>query len=97
VEVDVELEVLRSSVARVWDLVLHGAGEPSSLVTSMTVATELFKNWIDAATANGVLWGSHSALVPVVSHFQELDVDLEVVGSRHSVGLIEDEVDALWS
>jgi hypothetical protein len=32
-----------------------------------------------------------------VSHFPELDADLEVLRSGCSVGLIEDEVDALWS
>jgi hypothetical protein len=46
---------------------------------------------------NGVCWGSHSALVVAVSHFPDLDADLEVLGSGHSAGLIEDEVDALWS
>jgi hypothetical protein len=33
----------------------------------------------------------------IVSHFSELDADLEVLGSRHSTRLIEDEVDTLWS
>jgi hypothetical protein len=34
-------------------------------------------------------------LVTFVSQFPELDTDLEVPESRRSVGLIEDEVDAL--
>jgi hypothetical protein len=40
---------------------------------------------------------SHSALVATVSHFLELDVDLEVLGSGRSVELTEDEAEALWS
>jgi hypothetical protein len=36
-------------------------------------------------------------LVAAVLHFPELDADLEVLGSKHSAGLIDDEVDALWS
>jgi hypothetical protein len=36
-------------------------------------------------------------LVDVVLHFPELDADLEVLGSKHSVELIDNEVDALWS
>jgi hypothetical protein len=32
-----------------------------------------------------------------VLHFPELDADLEVLGSERSVGLIDNEVDALWS
>jgi hypothetical protein len=36
-------------------------------------------------------------LVFAVSHFSELDADLEVLVSERSVGMTEDEVDALWS
>jgi hypothetical protein len=32
-----------------------------------------------------------------VLHFPELDADLEVLGSERSAGLIDNEVDALWS
>jgi hypothetical protein len=32
-----------------------------------------------------------------MSHFPELDADLEVLGFRRSTGLIEDEVDVVWS
>jgi hypothetical protein len=34
-------------------------------------------------------------LVATVSHFSELKTELEVLGSRHSMDLIEDEADAL--
>jgi hypothetical protein len=47
--------------------------------------------------ANRVRWESRSTLVATVSHFLELDADLEVLGSDHFTGLTEDEVDALWS
>jgi hypothetical protein len=63
----------------------------------MSAVAELLESWIDVVTANGVHWGYCSALVAVVSHFLELNADLEVIGSRCSAGLIEDEVDALWS
>jgi hypothetical protein len=36
-------------------------------------------------------------LITVVSHFLELETDLEVLGSGRSTGLTEDEVDALWA
>jgi hypothetical protein len=32
-----------------------------------------------------------------VSRFLELDAELEVLGSGHRAGLVEDEVDALWT
>jgi hypothetical protein len=45
----------------------------------------------------GARGGGRSVLVATVSHFWELDADLEVLGSRRSTGLMEDEADALWS
>jgi hypothetical protein len=96
-EAEVELEALRSSAARVWDLVLSGADGSSLLATSLSTVVELLKTQIDATSANGVCWGSRTALVATVSHFLELHADLEVLRSRHSAGMIEDEVDALWS
>jgi hypothetical protein len=83
------LEALRSSAARVHDLVLDDIDGSSSLATSMSMVAEWLKGQIDATTANRVHWGSHSALVVAVLHFPELDVDLEVLGSRHNTGLTE--------
>jgi hypothetical protein len=77
--------------------VLDDADGPSSLAASMSAVAEQLKSWIDGVAANGVHLGSHSALVAAMSHFLELDVDLEVLRSGHNVGLIEDEVDAFWS
>jgi hypothetical protein len=63
----------------------------------MFVVAELLESRIDAVATNRVCWGSHSALVAIVSHLPELDVDLDVLGSRRVAGLTDDEVDALWS
>jgi hypothetical protein len=35
--------------------------------------------------------------VATISHFLELDTDLEALRSGRIAGLIEDEIDALWS
>jgi hypothetical protein len=56
----------------------------------MSMAAELLKDRINIAAANGVRWGSHSALVVMVSHFPEL----EVLGSGRNVDLTEDKADA---
>jgi hypothetical protein len=56
-EVDAELEALRTSAARVWDLELDSADWPSSLVASMSTAVELLEGQIDATTDNRVRWG----------------------------------------
>jgi hypothetical protein len=64
---------------------------------SMSTVAELLEGQIDTVAANVARWGSHSALVATVSHFPELDTNLEVLGSGHSVGLTMDEMDALSS
>jgi hypothetical protein len=42
-EENVELEALRTSTARVWDLVLDNADGPSSLAASMSTVVELLE------------------------------------------------------
>jgi hypothetical protein len=96
-EAEEKLEALQSSTVRVQGLVLGNTDGSSTQATSMSVVVELLKGWIDTAAASRVYWGSRSVLVATVSHFSELDTDLEVSGSGHRAGLIEDEVDALCS
>jgi hypothetical protein len=57
----------------------------------MSTVVERLEGRIDAATTNGVYWGSCSALVATVSHFLELDADLEVLGSIRNSRLTEDK------
>jgi hypothetical protein len=75
--------------------VLSSVNGSSSLTASMSTVAELLKGRINAAATNGVCWGSRSALVTVVSHFPELKTKLEVLGSKRSTDLTEDEADAL--
>jgi hypothetical protein len=96
-KVEAELEDLRSSATRVRDLVLGDVSRSSLMGESMSAVMEQLEGQIDGVLANGVHWGSHSALVAMVSHFTELDADLEVLGSGCNAGLIEDEVNDLWS
>jgi hypothetical protein len=63
------MEALLTFAPRVWDMVLDNANGPSSLAASMSMAVELLKGRMDATAANGVRWGSHSALVATVLHF----------------------------
>jgi hypothetical protein len=92
-EADVELEALQTSATQVRDLVLGSTNGLSSLATSMSVPVELLEGRIDATAANGACWASHSALVAVVLHFPEL----EVLGSRRSADLTEDEAGIFWT
>jgi hypothetical protein len=84
-EADAELEALRISAAWVQDLVLGGVNGTSSLAASMSMTAELLEGRIDIGAANGVHWGSHSALVAAVLHFLELKTELEVLGSGHNM------------
>jgi hypothetical protein len=94
---DVELEALRSSVVEVQELVLGDVNGTSSLVMSMFKVAEQLEGRIDATTANGIHWGSCSALVATVLHFLKLDADLEVLKFRRNGGLTEGKVYTLWS
>jgi hypothetical protein len=52
------MEALRSSAARVWDLVLERADRTSSLAVSLSLVVELIGDHIDIAGANGVRLGT---------------------------------------
>jgi hypothetical protein len=53
-----ELEGLRSSAARVQDLVLGGPARTSSLAVLLSLAAELIEDHINIAASNGVHWGA---------------------------------------
>jgi hypothetical protein len=96
-EAGAELEALRTSAACVWDLVLGSSDGSSSPTAYMSTAVELLEGWIGSTAANKARWGSRSMLVAIVLHFPEVEVELEVLRSRCSVDLIEDEAGALWT
>jgi hypothetical protein len=47
---------------------------------------ELLEEWIDAMATKEVRWGTQSALVAALSHFQELKFELELHGFRAKCG-----------
>jgi hypothetical protein len=95
-EVVVKLRALRSSVARVWDLVLKRFDKTSSLAVSLSSATDLIEGHVNAAAANEAHWGARLALIATLSQFPELEHELELLGSRHNVDLTESQMEALW-
>jgi hypothetical protein len=58
---------------------------------------ELIADCIDARSANGVCYGTWSALAATLSPVSELGAEQELLGSRRNTDLTEDEVDALWA
>jgi hypothetical protein len=93
-QVGTELEALRTSAARVQDLVLDNIDGPSSLSVSLSIMAELLEVQIDATTANRVRRGTRSLLVASLSHFLELKSELELLGFGRNADLIEDHADA---
>jgi hypothetical protein len=76
---------------------LDNADDSSSLAASPSTAEALLEGQINTTTANGVCWGTRSALVASLSYFLELKSKLELLGSGLNVDLIENQVDALWT
>jgi hypothetical protein len=76
--------------------VLGNADGLSSLTASLSVVVKLLDGRIDTTTANGVSWGTQSALVAALLHFLELKAKLELLGSGQNADLTDDQADALW-
>jgi hypothetical protein len=66
-EAVVKLRALQSSVARVWDLVLKRFDKTSSLVVSLSSATDLIEGHVNAVAANEAYWGARLALIATLS------------------------------
>jgi hypothetical protein len=75
--------------------VLGGPTGTSSLVTSLSLAVKLIEGHINAMATNGVHWGTQSALTTALSHFLELETELELLGSECNTDLTKGLVDAL--
>jgi hypothetical protein len=86
----------RANAALVQDSVLGYTCESSSLVVSLARVVEEIENRINTAATNLVRWGTRSALVAVLSHFPELEPELELLGCRRDVDLSNNRADALW-
>jgi hypothetical protein len=91
-----ELEALRTFAAFVRDLVLVRADRSSSLAASLYIVVEEVENRINTVATNGVRWGTRSALVAILSHFPELEPELELLESGRDVDQSNDQADALW-
>jgi hypothetical protein len=82
---------------QVWGLVLDNIDRPSSLAVPLSMVVELLEVRIDPTAANRVRWGIRSVLTAVLSHFSELQSELELLRFRHNEDLTEDQGDALWT
>jgi hypothetical protein len=69
----------------------------SSLLVSVSSIMELIEDSVDAMVAARVHWGTRLALAVAMSHFPELEVELDLFGSGHKADPMEDQVEALWT
>jgi hypothetical protein len=76
-------------------LVLGNVNETSSLAASLSTVVELLKGRINTVAANGVHWGTWSALVAALSDFPELEIEMELLESGCNANLTDDQTDAL--
>jgi hypothetical protein len=76
-------------------LVLDNIDGTSSLAASLSTVVEMLECWINVVAANGVHWGTRSALVAALLHFLELKFMLELLKSECNADLTEDQLDAL--
>jgi hypothetical protein len=55
---------------------------------------ELVEGRVNAAAINGVNWGARLALTAILSHFPELEIEVELLGSRYNTDPMKDEIEA---
>jgi hypothetical protein len=98
-EAVVELRALRSSTTQVRDLVLKRSHETSSLAVSLSSTADQVEDCVDTAATNRVHWGAQSALIAALSHFPELEPELEheleLVGFGCNADLAKGQLNAL--
>jgi hypothetical protein len=94
-QMNAELEALQTSAALVWDLILGDASGSSSLVVFLAMVEEEVEKWVNAAVDIGVRWGTRFVLVAILSHFSELEPELELPGSVRDTYMTNGQVDAL--
>jgi hypothetical protein len=73
-----ELQTLWSSATRIRDLVLERSDETPSLTVALSLIMERIEGRIDAAATNVVHWRAWLVLTVVLSHFAELELELEL-------------------
>jgi hypothetical protein len=92
-----EHRALQNSVTRVQDLVLKRSDEAFSLVVALSLTADLIEDHVDAVAANGVHSGAWLALTAILSHFPELERELELLGSEYNADLTEGQLEAFWA
>jgi hypothetical protein len=94
-QADVELETLQISTVLLQYLILGDTSGSSSLAASLAMVAKEVDKWVNVMAANGVWWGTQSALLTALSHFPDLE-PMELLGSVRDADLSDGQEDALW-
>jgi hypothetical protein len=78
---------------QVRDLVLESSGEALSLAAMLFSTVNPIEGRVDAAAANRVHLGVWLALTAILSHFPELELELELLGFGYNADLMKDEME----
>jgi hypothetical protein len=70
---------------------------PLAVVLSPSSLSRPFEMHVRAVALNGVRWGVWLVLTAVLSHFPELEVVLDLLGSGYNADLSCDEMETLWT
>jgi hypothetical protein len=82
-----EHRALQNSATWVRDMFLKRSDEVSYLAVALSSTVDLIEGRVDAATVNGVHWEAWLVLTTVLSHFLEMEPELELLGSVYNVDL----------
>jgi hypothetical protein len=101
-----QLRVMQDEQGALGDLtsqdrgpVLRGSDDVPLLVVALSLSSSsrLTETQVNAMAINGVQWGACLALTVVLSHFPELEVELDLLGSGYNADLTSDEMEVLWT
>jgi hypothetical protein len=92
-----EHQALQNSDTWVWDLVLERSSEAPSLIVALSSTVDLIEGHADAMDANRVHYWACLVLTTILSHFPELDIKLELLGSEYNANLTKDEMEVFWT
>jgi hypothetical protein len=77
---------------------LKGSNEASSLPVSLSSATDLIEGRVNATATNKVHGGGGGlALTTALSHFPELEPEVELLGYGCNADLTKGQLDAHWT
>jgi hypothetical protein len=74
---------------------LGGPTGTPSLEASLSLVAELIEGYVNTMASNVIHYRTWSTLTAALSHFPNLETELELLGSGRNADLMESQLDAL--